>query len=407
MSYIHKISMRYLKGQHKLIFSYSNLLSLLGIIIGVFSLLVVSSVMNGFSSDMRTRVIGSKAEIRIYNQDFSPIQDYNQVIEQLSNIPEVLGIAAICENELILQKGQKIVGTVSNGVDFDEYRKIAKVLDNIVVGYPEAKDLEEDGIILGLGMSLDLQATVGEYVTLSSPVGTIPTPLGIMPLSKKLKVVGILRSDLPEFNSIYSFISLENGKKFLAQGAAVSRIDISTSNPDKSKKSTQKIQKLLGSSYLVEDWSDFEANLFNAMKLEKAVMFFVLGLMLVIASFNMIGNFIKLVTEKRSEIGILKALGASEQDIRKIFIYAGVYLGLLGTIIGFVLAITILLIQKFYPFISIPVPGFPLVWIPVELDPMTFILVPILVIIISWLTTLYPAQKTLKIDTIKIIRNQE
>jgi len=407
MTFKYKIAFRYLKGRHKLFFSFSNLLSLLGIVIGVFSLLVVSSVMNGFDRDMRDRVIGSKAEIRIHLADYSKIKNYQKLTEEITDIPGVHVAAPICENELILQKGDKIVATIANGVELDNYRRLAEVLDNIVVGVPSQLDLEENGIILGLGMSIDLQATVGEYVTISSPLGTIPTPLGLMPLSKKLKVVGILSSDLPEFNSLYSFISLGNGQFFSGEKDAVQRIDVATDNPDKSSAIAKRIEGKLPEGFVAEDWSQFESNLFNAIKLEKAVMFFVLTLMLVIASFNMIGNFIKLVTEKRSEIGILKALGASDGDIRKIFILVGTILGSIGAILGVSLALILLLIQKFHPFISIPVAGFPLIWLPVEIKLANFISVPALVIVISYFTTLYPARKTLKIDPIKIIRNQE
>ena len=407
MLYNTKIALRYLKGRRKLFFTFTNMLSLLGIVIGVFSLLVVSSVMNGFDSDMRDRVIGSKAEIRIKNRDYSPISDYETLLNKIEKIDGVKAVAPICQNELMLQKKKKMVGTVSNGINLQEYKKIAIVLDNIVVGYPNENDFKEDGIILGLGMSIDLQATVGEYVTLSSPLGTIPTPFGMIPKSKKLKVVGILSSDLPEFNSLYSFISISNGQYFGGYDNSISRIDVVTNDVEKSHKTAKQIQQILGHNYEVEDWSKFESNLFQAIKMEKTVMFFVLGLMIVIASFNMIGNFIKLVTEKRTEIGILKALGATDKEISNIFILVGTILGSLGTIIGFLLSILLLLLQKNYPFIAIPVAGFPLLWLPVEMRIIDFILVPILVITISYVTTLYPAKKTVGIDAIKIIRNQD
>ncbi|MFO7895658.1 MAG: ABC transporter permease [Candidatus Cloacimonadales bacterium] len=402
-----KIALRYLKKRHKLFFSFANLLALSGIIIGVFSLLVVSSVMNGFDEDMQKRVIGSKAEIRIYRQDYAAVENHQQLVQSLQQMPQVKGAAAICESELMLQKKQKIVSTIAGGVNYQNYQKIAPVLGNIVVGAPTAADLAEDGIILGLGMSVELQATVGEYVTLSSPLGTIPTPLGLLPKSKKMKVVGLISSDLPEFNSLHSYISLANGQYFLGEPNAVSRIEVSTYQPEKSAAVAQQISQLLGAEYQVEDWSEFEANLFNAIKLEKAVMFFVLALMIVIASFNMIGNFIKLVTEKRTEIGVLKAMGMADRDIWQIFVLIGTILGSLGTLIGVLLALALLITQQVSPFISIPVPGFPLVWLPVKLELAYFIFVPLLVIFISFITTLYPARKTYQIEAIKIIRNQE
>jgi len=402
-----KIALRYLKKRHKLFFSFANLLALSGIVIGVFSLLVVSSVMNGFDEDMQKRVIGSKAEIRIYRHDYAALNNHAELVQKLQQIPQVKGAAALCENELMLQKKQKMVATISGGINYQNYQQIAPVVADIVVGAPTAADLADDGIILGLGMSVELQATVGEYVTLSSPVGTIPTPLGLLPKSKKMKVVGLISSDLPEFNSLHSYISLDNGQYFLGSEQGVSRIEVSTYHPEKSASVAEEISALLGAEYQVEDWSEFEANLFNAIKLEKAVMFFVLALMIVIASFNMIGNFIKLVTEKRTEIGVLKAMGMADRDIWQIFVMIGTILGSLGTVIGLILALALLITQQVYPFISIPVPGFPLLWLPVKMELSNFIFVPILVIFISFVTTLYPARKTYQIEAIKIIRNRK
>jgi len=139
--------------------------------------------------------------------------------------------------------------------------------------------------------------------------------------------------------------------------------------------------------------------------MEKVVMFLVLALMIIIASFNMSGNFVKLVTEKRVEIGVLKSMGASGKDVVKIFINIGIIIGFLGTLIGLILAILLLSAQMKFHFILIPVPGFPLQWLPIEMRLLDFIFVPVVAIVISLLTTLHPAGRTVKIDPMKIIRN--
>jgi lipoprotein-releasing system permease protein len=326
------------------------MLSLLGIVIGVFSLLVVSSVMNGFDADMRSRVIGSKAEIKIHKSDYSPIRNYNEIINKSEQISSVIGTAPVCENELMIQNENELASTICYGINLEQQKKVTQILDKIVVGEPSIEALENNGIIIGLDLSMTLNVTVGEYVQLTSPIGTEPTPFGLLPKSKKLKVV------------------------------------------------------LLGEEFLVEDWSVFEANLFNAIKMEKIIMFFVLALMIIIASFNMTGNFIKLVTEKKMEIGVLKALGASEKDIIRIFVNVGITIGMLGTFIGLILALIVLLAQQNWHFIQIPVPGFPLHWLPVEIRILDFVIVPMVAIVISFLTTLHPSKRTVKIDPIKIIR---
>ncbi|HPR17550.1 MAG TPA: ABC transporter permease [Candidatus Cloacimonadota bacterium] len=401
-----KIALKYLKGRKKFFFTFSNLLSVCGIIIGVFSLLVVSSVMNGFDNDMRQRVIGSKAEIKIHDQNYAPISDYQSLQRKVSEIPVVQAVAPVCEMELMIQKDSNLSSTLCFGIDFEAHDKITDLLDKMVVGVPEKEDLDADGIIIGLDLSITINATVGEYVQLTSPVGTEPSPFGLLPRSKKLKVVGLFSSGMPEYDQFYTYVSLANAQYFLGYQDEVNLLEVKTTDERKTHKFAKQIGALLGSNFSVEDWSMFDANLFNAIKMEKVIMFLVLALMIIIASFNMMGNFIKLVTEKRTEIGVLKALGASEKDVMKIFVLAGTIIGLSGVFIAVFLALAILLAQLKWQFILIPVPGFPLQWLPVELRLTDFIFVPIIVILISFITTLLPARKTMKIDPIKIIRNE-
>ncbi|MCF7792809.1 MAG: ABC transporter permease [Candidatus Cloacimonetes bacterium] len=399
------IALRYLKGRNKIFFSLTNLLSVCGIIIGVFALLVVSSVMNGFDTDMRKRVIGSKAEIKIHQNDYSPIKDYREIGEKISSFSFIKASAPVCETELMIQKDQNLASTLCFGIDYEKHHKITEIINKIVVGVPEKKDLEEDGIIIGLDLSLTINATVGEYVQLISPVGTEPSPFGLLPKSKKLKVVGIFSSGMPEYDQLHVYISLNNAQYYLGFSDEVNSVEVKTIDANRSRSYAVKIQKLLGSEYVVEDWSVFDANLFNAMKMEKIIMYLVLALMIIIASFNMTGNFVKLVTEKKVEIGVLKAMGASEKDIIKIFIFAGTLIGIIGVLFALVLALGLLWAQLKWQIVQIPVPGFPLQWLPVEMRTIDFILVPLIAIIISFVSTILPAKKTVKIDPIKIIRN--
>jgi lipoprotein-releasing system permease protein len=401
-----KLALKYLKGRKKFFFTFSNMLSMGGIIIGVFSLLVVSSVMNGFDSDMRNRVVGSKAEIKIHQKDFDPIENYMEVVEQVSALSNIKAAAPVCETELMIQKENNLSSTVCFGIDFDQHTKITKLVQKMVVGVPRTENLENDGIIIGLDLSLTINATVGEYVQIMSPIGTEPTPFGLLPKSRKLKVVGIFSSGMPEYDQVYTYISLQNAQYLLGFGDEVSQVEVKTVNSNNSRKYAAQIQELLGDQFIVEDWSIFDANLFNAIKMEKVIMFLVLALMIIIASFNMTGNFIKLVAEKKIEIGLIKAMGASEKDIIKIFLSIGVIIGVLGALIALILALGLLLAQIKWRFIQIPVPGFPLHWLPVEMRTIDFILGPLIAIVISFLTTLHPARKTVKIDPIKIMRNE-
>ena len=400
-----KMALRYLRGKNKFFFRSANSLSLWGIIIGVFAILVVSSVMNGFDSDMRRRVIGSKAEIRIYDSKFNPISDYRKLTEKLDQLGYVKKSTPVCEMELLLQNRKNITSTLCYGIDLDSHRKVTDILKNIRVGNPTSSDLQNDGIIIGLDTSITLNATVGEYVNLSAPIGTEPTPFGLLPRTKKLKVIGLFISGLPEYDKLYSYISLSNAQYFLGLNDEVTGIELKTLQAETSHLKADKIGKILGKDYIVEDWSEFESNLFNSIKMEKIVMFLVLGLMILITSMNMTGNFIKLVAEKKTELGILKAIGTADRKVIRIFITAGLIIGIIGAFWGTITALLLVTAQHQWRFIKIPVPGFPLHWLPVEIRITDFILAPLFAVIISFFTTLHPAKKTAAIDPIKIIRN--
>jgi lipoprotein-releasing system permease protein len=402
-----KFALRYLRGRKKLFFNFSNTLSLFGIIIGVFSLLIVSSVMSGFSVDMQKRIVGLKSEIKVHNVDYSAMQNYDELLEIITKNDGVKASSPVCETELMIQKKKNIAFTICRGINFEKHSKITNIFEKNIFGKPSFTNLQNDGIIIGVELAQTLLATIGEEVQISSPIGTEPTPFGLLPKSKKLKVVGIFASGMPEYDRVFSFISLPNAQYLMGYGNEIGQIEIKTTDKKKSQKIAIELQKILGKSKLVEDWSEFDANLFGAIKMEKIVMFFVLALMIVIASFNMTGNFIKLITERKTEIGILKTMGASDKDIVKIFVLAGSIVGVVGTLIATVLALIMILLQREFHFIQIPVAGLPLQWLPMDLNKLDFVLVPLTAILISVLTTLYPSRKTVSIDPIKIIRKQK
>jgi lipoprotein-releasing system permease protein len=400
------MAFKYLRGRKKFFFSFSVMLSLFGIIIGVFSLLTVSSVMNGFDKDMRSRVIGSKAEIRIYEKGFNPIENHALISEKIEKMRSIVGTAPVCKNELMLQHDNNITGTVCFGIDMKKQEKITGIFDNIRIGFPTERSLSDNGIILGFDQALSLGVTVGEYVQITSPLGTEPSPFGLLPKTKKTKVIGIFSSGMPEFDRVFSYISLQNGRFFADYQDRISYLEVKTVNAERSKKTAAEIQAVLGEDFITEDWSEFEASLFNSIKLEKIVMFFVLALMILISAFNITGNFVKLAAEKKQEIGILKAMGAKDKDIISIFVISGIILGICGAFFGTFSALALLISQKVFQFIKIPVQGFPLNTVPVDLRWIDFVLVPVITIIISFAAALKPAAKTAKILPVKTIRSR-
>lgn len=398
---------KYLCGKNRFVPKTSHLLSLLGIIIGVTALLIVSSVMNGFQEDMMRRIIGSKAEIRILSEARTPLLNFENLIDEILEHPAFLAVSPVINEELIAYRGEAVSVINSFGIDYQRHNELIALDEQIRLGKPDPEEFEDVGIIIGLDLSLALNVTVGEYIQLSSPINKVPTPFGLLPRTKRLKVLGIFVSGMPEFDKTYAYISLNNSRFFSDMEKGVSVLQVKTVKPQQAARYASFLQRQLGKDYLVEDWSQFDASLFQAMQLEKAVMFSVLALMLIISGFNMAGDSLKAVAEKKKEIGVLKALGMKNSRISGFFIGLNIYLGIIGIVIGVTVSSIFLYLQTQYQIIHIPVPGFPMQWLPVSVKVLDFIAVSFIVLIICLLATLIALYKIKEIEPIRIIREQE
>ena len=350
------------------------------------------------------RVIGSKAEIRVTSADRESINDYRRLADSIQQRPEILSVSPVISNELLAYKGESVAVINSSGIDFEKHNELIGLEEQIRLGVPDLEEFEEEGIIIGLDLSLALRATIGEYIQVTSPINSMPSPLGMIPRIRKFKVLGIFVSGMPEYDKTYAYMSLKNGRYFSDLKEGVSLLQIKSINPHRSGRYASSLQRDLGDEFVVEDWSQFDASLFTAMQLEKGVMFFVLVLMLIISGFNMAGNSLKTVTEKKNEIGILKALGMKTGRIDRFFIGVNLSVGLIGILLGGIISALFLYLQHNYQLIYIPVPGFPIHWLPVDIRLADFLIVPAIVLTISLASTIIALQKIRDIAPIRVIR---
>jgi lipoprotein-releasing system permease protein len=403
--YHFKLALKYLKSEHHKGFALGNLISVIGIFLGAFALIVVMSVMNGLEEDITHRIIGLHAEIKIYNKDYNPIRNWESLIPKIfSN--RVKGISPVCQAELMLSNGQNVCGTICQGIQLDKHIQTTFLLRNIYVGSPNPGDLK-NGILLGSNMAAQLGVNWSDEVTITSPIADQPTPFGLIPKSKNLTVVGLFYTGIPEYDMKYSFTDLKTLQKFMDMKNTISFFEVMAESPEKSLKIAKNIQRKLGENFEVLDWRQFEKHLFSAIKFEKKVMFLVLALIFLVAAFNMIGNYLKMVAQKRQDIGILKSFGATPQDVVKIFVLNGLFIGIIGTASGFIVSLGLLLAQIKWHFVKIPIAGMPFQSIPVRIEISDLIIVAVVSLVISLLTTIIPAHRTVKIEAIKVIREGE
>jgi lipoprotein-releasing system permease protein len=364
--------------------------------------------MHGLSKDMATRIIGAKGEIKVYNKDFSPIIHYDTQINELcEKFKEITNAGPVNKGEYLLKRNHHTMYTENFGIDFKTYEKNSDILKKMRIGTPNDSLFKENGIILGLDLAWNLIATVGDTVELVSPLLMVPTLFGgFLPKIQKFKVVGIFHTGMPEYDGIFSYIDINNSTRF-KPNKGIDHIEVNTKiKNNKLKSFTEKIEKEFP-NLKAEHWEIFDKSLFQAIKIERIAMNIVMSIILILASFNMTGNFIRTITEKKEEIAILKAIGMNKNDIVLFFIIMGLIIAILAIFIADIMAFLLLFFQSVYQWVKIPVPGFPFSAIPVDLSIIRIILFSLLAIFICLIGTLYPAIKTLKIDIIEVLNEEK
>ncbi|MCF7919894.1 MAG: ABC transporter permease [Candidatus Cloacimonetes bacterium] len=399
-----KIAWRYLRGRQRRGLGFINVLNIIGIGLGVFAILTVTSVMNGFDRDIRDKILAFRSDIKVTGINGNS-QASSSLLTRLRGCSYVKHATPVVENELLIQSSDGIYGTLCYGIEYVSYSGSTELENKLVIGNPTAETFAEKGLILGMDLAVMLNVTVGEYVQLSAALGTEATPFGLLPKSRRYVVSGIFVSGIPEYDQNISYVSLAEGQYFSQGKDVIDFIEVRSQNASRSAYYRALLSAELGSTVKVEDWSEYEANLFNAIRMEKVLMIIVLMLIVLLAGFNIAGNLNRLVTEKRRDIGILRAWGVEVRYIRSIIMQTGLYVGISGTSLGFLGALTFLSAQMKWQLIKIPVTGFPITSLPVELRLGDFILIPLLSLLIVLLASLAPAGKAVNMPVIRIIRD--
>jgi lipoprotein-releasing system permease protein len=363
--------------------------------------------MNGLATDMARRIVSAKGEIRIYNSDFSPFVDYHDFIDELTQRYEEIEVAGpVNKGEFLLRRRNFTTYTENYGVDFAKHTAISDIFDQIRIGNPTQQSFENNGIVLGLDVSFSLIATVGDTVEVVSPLMMIPTPFGLMPRVEKYRVVGVFSTGLPEFDRLYSFIDIERSKTLRRHGG-VDYIELKTNIRDFNyNKLIAEIERDYP-GIRAEHWEIFDKSLFQAIQIEKIALFVVMAIIIVLASFNITGNFVRTVSQKKEEIALLKTLGLPPKHITSLFIWMGVFLCLGGILIANISAVSLIFIQDRYQIVEIPVPGFPFTAVPVDLNMKNVFLYSLLTLSICVIGIIYPAYKTIKINIIHILNEEK
>jgi lipoprotein-releasing system permease protein len=406
------VSLRYLLAKRRQTFiSLITFISIAGVAVGVTALIVVLAVMNGFQDDLRSRILGitSHTVVGSFNGAFG---DYRALMNEVEKEPGVVAATPFVYAQVMISSGKNVSGAILRGIDSQTAAKVINIQENMLRG--SIADLRADtpaesgspssaGIILGVELCNNLGVRQGDWVTVISPTGRL-TPMGQVPKSKLFQVVGILQSGMYEYDNTLAFISLTAAQQFLGIGDAVSGIETRLADIYQARQIADSLRSRLGLPYWVRDWMQMNRNLFSALKLEKAVMFIILTLIILVAAFNIVSSLIMLVMEKTRDIAILKAMGATTASIRKIFVMEGFLIGTSGTLLGLLGGFVLCSLLKKYQFIELPRDVYYISTLPVKMEALDIGMIALSAILISLVATLYPSRQAAKLDPAEALR---
>lgn len=422
------VSMRYLKSRRRQGFiSLITLISVGGVAVGVMVLIVVLSVMSGFETTLKEKLLGINAHLWVLPQRTGQLQGYRDLASRIETIPRVTHATPFTAHEVMLMAGQRVAGTIVRGIDPAErsqtgdFARLFKDRDLTALLSPPAPDpgsadngasqSARRGIVLGTELARSLRVDDGDQLILNSPLGILQ-PAGILPNMRGFTVTGTFETGMYEYDAKLALISLDEAQELFDLGEVVHGIEVRVDDIYRVREVADATKSLLGPGVWTRDWMQMNRTLFSALRQERVLMFIILVLIILVAAFNIISTLIMMVMEKTGAIAILKAMGASNRGIYRIFMIQGLVIGLVGMVIG---TIAGLLLAWNLPAIATTIEGWlgiqffpPDVYVidqlPVEIRPLDVVAIVVTSVCVSFLATLYPAWNASRLDPVVALR---
>ena len=329
------VGLRYTRAKRRNHFiSFISLTSMLGIALGVTALITVLSVMNGFEKELRERILGMAAHATVSGPE-GRLEGWREVAERLAGQPRLLGLAPCVQAEGMLTEGDTVRGTRVRGILPEAEPQVSTVGSQMIEGRLEDLVPGAFGMLLGRDLARVLGVGVGDRVTLVAPQARV-TPAGVLPRLRRFTVVGVFAVGMYEYDAGLALIHIEDAAKLFGLGDAVSGLRLRIDDMFAAPRVAREVAAQLPGRYWVSDWTQQHANFFRAVRTEKTVMFVILTLIVAVAAFNIVSTLVMVVSDKKSDIAILRTLGASPRSIMGMFMVQGSIIGVVGTVLGVV-----------------------------------------------------------------------
>jgi lipoprotein-releasing system permease protein len=399
------IALRYLLARRKQAFiSVISLISTLGVTVGVTALIVALALMTGLQGELRDRILGAGAHVYVWKTGGLD-DDYRAEAQTLRAMDGVVGAAPAILGKALVRTERGDAFVTLKGIDPALEGEVTDLARSMTAG--RLSDLEprndEDlpGILVGADLARGLGVSVGDSVMVLTPEGTL-SPMGMMPRARRLRVAGIFRLGLYEFDAASGFVTLPTAERLL--NTAPNLVELRVADPYDAPAVADRLATALGAEYTTQDWSDLNQSLFSALWLEKMAISITIGLIVIVAALNIIASLVLLVMEKSRDIAILKTMGASRRSITVVFMLQGLLIGLLGTAAGAMLGVGVSYLADRYELVQIPSEVYQISHVPFVVEPRDFVVVVVAAIVICFLATIYPSRQAAKLDPVQALR---
>ena len=401
------IARRYLTARRRQAFiSVISAVSILGVGVGVMALIIALGLMTGVQRELRDRIVGSSAHVYVYKT--GGFTDARAEAARM-RIPGVIGAAPAVVGLGLLQSSRSDGAAVRlKGIDPELEQEVTDIRGALIAGSLEAlsqrKVDDRDGIILGIDLAHTLGVTVGDSVTLVTPRGVV-TPGRVVPMTQYYQVVGVVKFGYYDTDTTAAFVTLPLAERALGRDGP-DLIQLRLKEMDKAPQIRDTLQAQLGSGYQIDDWIKLNGPLYSALWLEKVSISLTIGLIVMVAALNIVASLVLLVMEKSRDIAILRTMGAPARTIRRIFVLQGLTIGLVGTVAGAVLGLTVCFVADRYQLIKLPSDVYQITYLPFRVEPLDVVIVVVAGVLVCLAATVYPARQAGRLDPAEALRHQ-
>ncbi|MDJ0776467.1 MAG: lipoprotein-releasing ABC transporter permease subunit [Gammaproteobacteria bacterium] len=392
------IGLRYTRAKRRNHFiSFISLISMVGIALGVTALIVVLSVMNGFEKELRGRILGMVSHVTVSSFG-TPLQQWRELRAETLQHESVIGGAPYVEGEAMLSNQSSVSGALVRGIDPELENEVSEIYRQMQFGSLDDLVAGEYGIVLGSGLANVLDVVPGDRITMITPQATA-SPLGFLPRLRRFKVVGIFEIGVYEYDRSSAIIHHQDASKLFRLDGGVSGLRLKLDDLDLAPLVRHDLKQIVGFDYWVSDWTLRHSNYFKAVRTEKTVMFIILSLIVAVAAFNIVSTLVMVVTDKQSDIAILRTLGLPPVSVMWVFMVQGTLIGLIGTLAGLVggilmashIDVIVPALEQFFRTQFLPRGVYPITELPSVMKQSDVVRITLLSFGISVVATLYPA----------------